>query len=79
MRTRKIGLLGAAFAAACIGAGSAAAGPADPVPGTPSCGGHLNAVSNIDSGHGPGYYLHENTRAAIVDYQTEVCVDGLLP
>ena len=76
---RKIGLFGAALAAGCIGASTAAAKPADPVPGTPNCGGHLIAVSNNASGHGPGYYLHNQTHANIVEYQYEVCVLGQMP
>jgi hypothetical protein len=76
---RRMGLLGAAVATACVLAGGAAAKPSDPVPGTPSCGGHLIAVSNLASGHGPGYFLHRDTHAAIVEYQNEVCALGELP
>ena len=43
------------------------------------CGGHLIAVSNGASGHGPGYYMHSGTDAGIVEYQYEVCTLGLLP
>jgi len=76
---RKFGLFGAAVAVACIAASGAAASPADPTPGTPDCGGHLIAVSNGASGHGPGYYMHSGTDAGIVEYQYEVCTLGLLP
>jgi hypothetical protein len=77
---RRMGLFGAvAGAVACLVASGAAANSSDPVTGTPSCAGHLIAVSNLASGHGPGYFLGRSTRPAMSGYEYEVCTLGELP
>ncbi|MGH2998294.1 MAG: hypothetical protein ACRDNM_03255 [Gaiellaceae bacterium] len=64
----------AAVAAAMVAAsGAAAANSPVPVPGTASCQGHLIAISNHASGHGPGYYLGSSTHAEIVAYVESYC------
>lgn len=44
-----------------------------PVPGASNCQGHLIAISNHSSGHGPGYYLHSDTHDAVTEYVQSYC------
>jgi hypothetical protein len=87
----KVGAIAAALTATVVGATCAAAGAShNPVPGAANCHGQLMAISDQASGAygasgnakasaGPGYFLHQSTHAAVVEYTTEVCSDGILP
>lgn len=65
-------VVGASLAAAA-GAFASNGKSAVPIPGTPNCKGHLIAISNASSGHGPGYYLHSDTHDAVVEYVESYC------
>lgn len=65
-------LVGASLAVAG-GATASNGNSAVPVPGASNCQGHLMAISNHSSGHGPGYYLHSDTHADVVEYVESYC------
>jgi len=71
----KSAYIACASVAASLAVASTGAAAHSPIPvlGTASCQGHLIAISNHASGHGPGYYLHSDTHAAVSDYVQSYC------
>ena len=81
--------LAAAFvtAGALCGTAGTAVGSPYPQPGTPTCAGHVMAISNHSSGAygasgnpkssaGAGYFLGSSTHAEVVPYVAEYCDSG---
>ena len=74
----KVCILSAVVGASLAVAGGAGASNGQsgvPVPGASNCQGHLIAISNHASGHGPGYFLHSDTHDAVTDYVAWYCGD----